>query len=103
VTFIPKLGKPTYTEAKAYRPICLYYFLLKTLERLVNRHIIDDLLGRNPLRINQHAYQLDKSTDTELNSVFSTIEKALQTQEIALEAFLDNEGSFDSTSIEAIT
>ena len=52
--------------------------------------------GKNPLHINQHAYQLGKSTETALNSVISTIEKALQTQEIAL-------GAFDSTSIEAIT
>jgi hypothetical protein len=35
--------------------------------------------------------------------VVSTIEKALKTQEIALGAFLDIEGAFDRTSIEAIT
>ena len=87
MTFIPKPGKPSYTEAKAYRPICLSSFLLKTLERLVDRHIRDDLLGKNPLHINQHAYQSGKSTDTALNSVISTIEKAHQKQEIALGAF----------------
>jgi len=102
VTFILKPGKPSYTEAKAYRPICLSSFLLKTLERLIDRHIRDDVLGRNPLHINQHAYQSGKSTDTALNSVVSTIEKALQTQEIALGDFLDIEGAFDRTSIEAI-
>ena len=80
MTFIPKPGKPSYTEAKAYRPICLSSFLLKTLERLVD---MDDVLGRNPLHINQRAYQSGKSTGTALNSVVSIIEKALQTQEIA--------------------
>ena len=80
MTFIPKLGKPSYTKAKAYRPICLSSFLLKPLERLVDRHIRDDVLGRNPLQINQHAYQSGKSTDTALNSVVSTNEKALQTK-----------------------
>jgi Reverse transcriptase (RNA-dependent DNA polymerase). len=72
------------------------------VERLVDRHIRDDLLGRNPLHINQHAYQSRKSTDTSLNSVVSTIEKALQTQEIAMGAFLDIEGVFDRTTIAAI-
>ena len=43
MTFIPKSGKPIYTEAKAYRQICLSFFLLKTLERLVDRHIRDDV------------------------------------------------------------
>ena len=61
------------------------------------------MLGRNPLHINQHAYQSGKLTDTALNSVVSTIEKALQTQKIGLGAFLDIEGAFDRTSIEAIS
>ena len=58
---------------------------------------------KNPLHINQHGYQSGKSTETALNAVVSTIEEGLQTQEIALGAFLDNDGAFDSTSIEAIT
>ena len=52
VIFILKPGKSSYTKAKAYSPICLSSFLLKTLERLVDRHIRDDLLGRNSLHIN---------------------------------------------------
>ena len=66
----------------------------KTLERLVDRHIRDDVLGRNPLHINQHAYQSGKSTDTVLNSVVSTIKKALETQKIALGPFFDIDGTF---------
>jgi Reverse transcriptase (RNA-dependent DNA polymerase). len=61
------------------------------------------VLGRNPLHINQHVYQSGKSTETALNSVVSTIKKALQTQEIALGDFLDIEGAFDRTSIGAIS
>ena len=60
-------------------------------------------LRRNPLNINQHAYQSGKFTDTALISVVSTIEKALKTQEIASGAFLDIEGTFFRTSIEAIS
>ena len=68
VTFIPKTGKPSYTKAKAYRSISISSFLLKTLQRLVDRHIRDGMLGKNPLHINQHAYQSGKSTDIALNS-----------------------------------
>ena len=86
--------------------MCVYkcqYIQCVTLERLVDRHIRNDVLERNPLHINQHAYQSGKSTDTALNSVVSNIEKALQTQEIEMGAFLDIEGAFDRTSFEAIS
>jgi hypothetical protein len=43
-----------------------------------------------------HSFDPYKSTNTALNSVVSTIEKVLQTQEIAFRAF-------DRTSIEAIS
>ena len=92
VTFIPKPGKPSYTEAKAYRPICLSSILLKTLERLVDRHIMDDVLGRNALHINQHAYQSGKSTDTALNSVVSTIERRYKLRKLLWELFLISNG-----------
>ena len=41
--------------------------------------------------------------ENQLNSVVSTIEKALQTQEIVLRTFLDIESAFDRTLIETIT
>jgi hypothetical protein len=50
VTFIPKPGKLDYTEAKAYRPISLSSFLLKTMEKLVDRHIMDGALKKYPLQ-----------------------------------------------------
>jgi hypothetical protein len=66
VTFIPKPGKLNYTEAKAYCPISLSYFLLKMMEKLVDRHIRDNALKEYPLHQNQHAYQTGKSTETAL-------------------------------------
>jgi hypothetical protein len=42
VTFIPKPGNLDYTEGKAYRPISLSSYLLKTMEKLVESHIRDD-------------------------------------------------------------
>jgi hypothetical protein len=73
VTFIPKPGKLDYTEAKAYFPISLSSFLLKTIEKLVDRHIRDGALKVYSLHRNQHAYQTGKSTETALHNVVTRI------------------------------
>ena len=39
VSFIPKPGRLDYTNSKAFRPISLTSFLLKGLEKLVDRHL----------------------------------------------------------------
>jgi hypothetical protein len=44
VAFIPQPGKLDYSEAKAYSPISISSFLLKTMEKLVDRHIKDGAL-----------------------------------------------------------
>jgi hypothetical protein len=48
VTFIPKPGKLDYSEAKAYCPISPSFFLLKMMEKLVDRHIRDGALKQYP-------------------------------------------------------
>jgi retron-type reverse transcriptase len=98
VTFIPKPGKANYTEAKAYRPISLSSFMLKTIEKLVDRHIRDEILGLQPLHPYQFAYQPGKTTETALQHVITCIEEAVENREVTLEALLDIEGAFDSTS-----
>jgi hypothetical protein len=55
--FIPKLGHMSYVEAKYFHRISLTAFILKTLERLVDRHIKDEALVEYPLHSHQHAYQ----------------------------------------------
>jgi len=67
VVFVPKPGRTDYTTVTAFRPISLMSFLLKTLERLVDRFIRDDNLMKYPLNENQHAYITGKSTDTALH------------------------------------
>jgi hypothetical protein len=49
VSYIPKPGKLDYTETKTYRPISLSSFLLKTMEKLVGRHVMDGALRIHPL------------------------------------------------------
>lgn len=102
VIFIPKPGKPDYTQPKAYRPISLTSFLLKTLERLCDRHIRDGPLRELPLNKQQHAYSTGKSTESALHSVISKIECAVDYKCSSLAVFIDIEGAFDKTIFHSI-
>ena len=103
VVFIPKAGRASYTQPKAFRPISLMSFLLKTMERLIDRHIRGVSLLTNPINETQFAYQKGKSTEAALHSLVSQIEASLDSKETTLSAFLDVEGAFDNTSIDVIT
>lgn len=103
VTFIPKPGKTNYTEAEASQPNCLVSFMLKTVERLVDRHIKDEILGLRPLHRYQFAYQPENSTETALHHVSTLFEEAVENREVTLRAFQDIKEAFDSTSIDIIT
>lgn len=98
VAYIPKPGKPSYGKAKDFRPISLSNFLLKTMEKVVDRRLKDEYLQMHPLHAQQHAYQAGRSTDTALHNVVMTIEKALNQQHYALACFLDFEGAFSNCS-----
>ena len=102
VVFIPKIGKPTYALAKSFRPISLSSFLLKGLERLVDRYLRDEVLTKYPLHPNQHAYQVGKSTESALHILVGKIEQALELRLYALGAFFDIEGAFDNVPFQAM-
>ena len=102
VIFIPKPGKSDYTEAKAFRPISLTSFLLKTLERICDRFLREGPLQTYPLHPNQHAYTTGKSTETALHNVVSKIETAFYNKNSTLGVFIDIEGAFDKTTFESI-
>ncbi|KAJ8711943.1 hypothetical protein PYW08_008897 [Mythimna loreyi] len=103
VIFIPKPGKTDYTQPKAYRPISLTSFLLKTLERLCDRYIRDGPLLERPLHKQQHAYSTGKSTESALHSVISKIECAIDHKGSSLAVFIDIEGAFDKTTFRSIS
>jgi hypothetical protein len=67
-------------------------FILKTLEKLLNRHIRDGGLVEKPLHQNQFARRACMSTETALFQVELRWEKSLSHKQIALGAFLDIEG-----------
>lgn len=102
VTYIPKAGTQTRSQPKSYRPISLTSFLLKTMEKVINRHIVDGVLKKQPLNNRQCAYVKGKSTETALAHLVNKAEKALEEKEIALCTFLDIAGAFDNTKKEII-
>jgi hypothetical protein len=65
VVFIPKPGK-SLSQVKSLPPISLMSFILKTLEKLIDRHIRGGVLVDKPLHRNRSAYKAGMSTETAL-------------------------------------
>lgn len=99
VIFIPKAGRKDYSQPKSFRPISLTSFLLKAMEKVLDRYIRDVALVTSPIHSSQHAYCKGKSTETALACLIDKVEKAVEDKEIALCAFLDIEGAFDNSSV----
>jgi len=102
VTFLPKPGKDDYTTAKAFRPISLTSFLLKGLEKVVDRYLRDGPLLDLPIHPRQHAFQAGKSTESALHHLVNRIEKALDAGQYALGVFFDIQGAFDNTPLVSV-
>lgn len=102
VVFIPKPGRSEYSEAKDFRPISLSSFFLKTLERLIEWQVREEVALHSPLHGSQHAYQKNKSTETALYSLATLLEKTIENKEMCLTTFLDISGAFSNLSFEAI-
>jgi hypothetical protein len=66
VVLIPKPGRNSHSGPRDFTPISLISFLLKTMERLVNRYLYlrDESLALVTLHPNQHAYKAGKSVET---------------------------------------
>lgn len=98
VTFIPKVGKPSYDEASAFRPISLMSFVLKTMEKLVDNKIrkVDDIDTK--LHKNQHAYREGKGTASALDEAATILENCLSKGGKAIAVYVDIKGAFDQTS-----
>jgi hypothetical protein len=78
------------SQAKPLRPISLMSFILKILEKLLNRYVRGSVLVEKPLHRYQFAYSAGMSVHR--------LEKFLKHKEIALGVFLDIERAFDNTS-----
>jgi hypothetical protein len=102
VVFIPKPRKKP-TQAKSLSPISLVSFILKILEKIIDRHIRGGDLAEKPLHQNQYTYKAGMSTETALFQIVKRLERCVEHKEIALGAFLDVEGAFDNTSFKTIS
>jgi hypothetical protein len=102
VVFIPKPGSNSYTGPTDFRSISLTSFFLKTVGRLVDRHLRDGALVVKPLHSNQHAYQAGKSTETALHQLVVLVKKALDQRELAMGVFLYTEGAYSYTSFDSM-
>jgi hypothetical protein len=102
VVFIPKPGKNGHICAKDFRPMSLTSFLLKFLERLVDRYLKIGPLVKCPLAATYNAYREGRSTETALDHLLSRVERELEMKEYAIVAFLDIKGAFDNTSIDTV-
>lgn len=102
VIFSQKPGKTNYSVAENYRPISLTSFLLKTLEKLIDRHLREDPLKHNRIHHKQHAYQSGKSTENVLHNIVKNIELSLAVEEHALGCFIDISGAFNHITYKAI-
>lgn len=98
VVFLAKPRRSGHILTKNFRSISLSSFLLKTLERLVDRLIKSTPLLERFLANSQHAYKKDRSTETALHHLLSGMEIQLEAKGYAPGYFLDIEGAFDSTS-----
>ena len=97
VVFIPKPGKPDYTNPKAFRPISLTNYMLKGLEKLV-RWKVDDMLVYHPLNKNQHGFRKGYGTETAISETVNFIEGNILNNKYCLGVFLDIQAAFDSIS-----
>ena len=100
--FLPKVGKTDYTLAKAYRPISLMSFTLKTLERLIFWHLNDKHFFRFPLNRMVFSYREGHSTETALHILTNKIEQAFHKKDFTLAIFLDISGAFSNTSTKSL-
>jgi Reverse transcriptase (RNA-dependent DNA polymerase) len=103
VTFINKPGKKAYDTPKSFRPISLMSFFTKTMEKILNKKIRDDLtINNNLFDPDQHAYQEAKGCDTAILNVTTRIKKALENKEYMILTSIDFEGAFDNCNFNNI-
>jgi len=99
--FIPKPSKNPYSGPRDFRLISLTSFLLKTMDKMVDKFLRDEILAIMPLHPNQHIYQAGKSVETILHQLMVGVEKEHDLQQTALGIFLDIEGAFNNTSYDS--
>jgi ribonuclease HI len=102
VVFIPKPGKDSYDRASSWRPISLTSFLLKTMERVIDRYLRTPILVERLQEAGQCAYLRGISTEAAMHRLVAMAERALRGQEVAIAVFLDIEGAFSHATTRSL-
>ena len=72
--FVPKPGMGSYNSPRSFRPICLTSFFTKSLEKIVDWELSENIDPLHPVSNQQHAYRLGRSTESALSEVVAGIE-----------------------------
>jgi hypothetical protein len=102
IVLIPKTSRSSYTRPRDFRSISLISFLLKIMERLVDRFLRNEDPTLKPLHPNQHIYQAGKFKETALHQLMVWVGKVLGQQKMALGVFIDVERALKNTSSESM-
>ena len=102
VIYILKAGKNGWTSPKDFRSISLTSFVLKTVERLVDRYIRDKILATKPLHRDQQTYRAGYSTEKALSKAVNLIEYQLNQKGFVIGTSMDIKCAFNHTSSEVI-
>ena len=98
--YIRKPGKPDGESPKTYRPIGLSSCILKLCERLVNWRLKCTVQNQGIPK--QHAFTVNKSTDSALSELVNVLEKAKYKGLKAMVLSIDIQGAFDSVPFDEI-
>jgi hypothetical protein len=99
--FIPKPSKNPYSGPRDFRLISLTSFLFKTMDKMVDRFLRDEILANKPLHPNQHTRRAVKSVEMIRHQLMVGVEKEHDLQQTALGVFSDTEGAFNNTSYDS--
>ena len=94
--FIPKPGKPDYSDPRAFRPITLQSFIYKAQERVALWQLQDNYFRRKPFHQAQHAFRMGRSCDSAIAETVDCLESSIARNEYALALFIDIKGAFDN-------
>ena len=101
MVFLPKPRRASHEIPKNVRPVSLTSFMLKALERLMDKRI-EESLERHPFSESQHAYRKGKSTETALHNVVGYIERNMRGRGFVLGTVIDVVGAFNQTPYEVM-
>ena len=93
---IPKPGKPSYNEPKAYRPISLLNHMSKLIESIMTRRVQYQLHKQNTLPRQHFGCRKNSGTDDALTKLSTIIHSAWKKKEVVAALALDAQGAFDN-------